>query len=100
MNGTGHERAKSMTTYTVSDAVDDFYDIWLACYAGDIISHGHSTDSSYHSQIVYEWTTGPYDLKVAQHTGDYLQRSLKDYLEYREDILDQGDEYIFVIEIW
>lgn len=101
INGTGKKRAKSMTTYTVSDALDNFDDIWLACYEGDIISHGHNLSSSFHSQIVYEYTIGvtPKDLKVAQHTDDYLDRSLRQYLEDRENA-GQGDEYIFVIEIW
>ena len=101
INGTGKKRAVAMRTYTVSYALDNFYDVlWLPYYEGDVISHGHSLSTSYHSQIVYDWTYSPtYDLRVSQHTGDYLQRSLKDYLQYRENY-GEGDEYIFCIEMW
>ena len=78
INGTGHKRAKCMIAYTVSDELENFDDIWTACNEGDIISHGRSLSSSFHSQIIYEYTIGvtPRDLKVAQHTYDDLDRSL------------------------
>jgi len=66
-----------MYTFTVSEALENFDFIWLRVSEGDIISHGHDLNSSYHTQIVYDYTIGarPRDIKVAQHTDNYLDRS-------------------------
>lgn len=100
INGTGEKRAKGMTTYTVSNALANFTSIWLFNMPGDVISHGHNLSSSYHSQIIYDYTLSiPYDLQVSQHSSNYLNRSLKDYLQYRVNI-GEGNQYIFIIDIW
>lgn len=101
IKGTGKKRAVSMYTFTVSEALENFDFIWLRVSEGDIISHGHDLNSSYHTQIVYDYTIGarPRDIKVAQHTANYLDRSLREYLEQRVNA-GQGNEYVFLIEVW
>ena len=94
--GVGEKTGKSMKTYTVNDAIVNFNDIWKNVLPGDIISHGHTIDTSYHNQIVYDFGVFRKDIKVSQHSSNELDRSLFDYLNYRKRI-GQGNEFVFVI---
>lgn len=92
----GVKRGRAMETYTVNQAILQFDDIWKKIKVGDIISHGHTEDGSYHTQIVYEFGIINRDIKVAQHSIDALNRSLFEYLLYRQK-MGQGDEFVFII---
>lgn len=94
--GDGSKVSKEMETYTVNEAILSFNDIWRNILPGDIISHGHDEASSYHTQIVYGFDGKYKDILVSQHSSNQLNRSLFDYLMYRQRI-GQGDEFVFII---
>lgn len=96
IQGIGQKVAKSMKTYTISQAIDDFSDIVLMVLPGDIISHGHNLDTSYHTQIVYKVDYANNDIIVSQNTSNSKSISLYEYLKLRK-LNDYDDEYIFVI---
>lgn len=92
----GAKTARSMETYTVNEAILEFDNIWRKIQVGDIVSHGHSLDSSYHTQIVYDFTLFQKDILVSQHSANYLNRSLYSYLEYRQRS-GMGEEFVYII---
>lgn len=96
IGGIGQKVAKSMKTYTISGAIDNFSEIVLKVLPGDIISHGHNLDTSYHTQIIYEVDYSNNDVIVSQNTSNSKSISLFEYLKLRE-LNNQGDEFIFVI---
>ena len=96
INSVGNKKAKEMQTYTVYEAIANFEVIWQKINIGDVISHGHGLETSYHSQIVYDFSLFERDILVSQHSSNFLERSLYSYLKFRQRA-GMGDEYVYII---
>lgn len=102
VNNTGNNRAYSYKVYTVSSFLDNFENIRASIGWGDVIQHIYASNGvTWHSQVVSRTGVpygGFYDIKVAQHSPDLLERSLYDMLKSRKDN-GQGNDYVCVIRI-
>jgi hypothetical protein len=102
VGGTGYERSYKYTEYTVNSFLLNFDTIRQSIGWGDIIQHvDASTNIAWHSQIVSRTGVphgGFYDIKVAQHSYEELERSLYDMLSNMQ-ANGEGNEKVCVYRI-
>lgn len=84
-DGEGNNMAREFKKMTVSEALNNFYEIYEFIMVGDVIQYGDINDTAYHSQIVHSKevnvVSGKNDIFVAQHSANRKNVSLNEYLK-------------------
>lgn len=101
-NGIGRNRAYAYTAMTVTQALQQFDNIYWDLWEGDVIQYGDPNNYNYpyHTQVVHAYgynpSIGRNDLFMAQHTSNVKNVSLYQYLS---QFSDPNNRYIYIYEI-
>jgi len=101
-NGVGFNRAKIFYEMTVSQATQNYSDLYNLLQTGDVIQYGKSENYGlpYHTQAVYKkgynYGLGINDVFIAQHTKNLKGASLYEYLA-KQPNKEINKIYVYII---
>lgn len=79
VNNDGYNRAYEYKVYTIDGAINNFNQIYLDLWPGDIVQWVDAGGITYHSQVVHAYGSG--ELYVAQHTSNLKDVPLSQRLQ-------------------